>query len=405
MSGVDNRQLRELLDAAVGDPPHRVTVAAVRRRLVRRRVTEAVTVAAAVVALTGLGVAVAVQASRAIPGPTSTPRHPAATSRHDAPRYYVQQSFGGGGRPPQPVVRATATGAVTATVRCPWPGAVVADQGIAATRSQTFFMVCEKVAKNGENYVITGSQIYRLQLTGSGRIGGYFLIPGGLLGRHTLDDITATLDGSEIAVTVGPGTIGAVKPGPSEVFVINTQTGARATWRSGAKVLSAGSLTFTDHGRELEFVGLTPCGRQGKSTCRQLRAISPATTGGQLDRSRLLLPLSALSQSPADYINDVLISPDGSTLIAGVVRSNSPRSSAAVLVIRYSATTGRQLRVLYQLRTGNGFSYHFVSSDPTRRYLLFNAGPTTGTVNGWIDHGRLIPLKPANGSNILYETW
>jgi len=26
-------------------------------------------------------------------------------------------------------------------------------------------------------------------------------------------------------------------------------------------------------------------------------------------------------------------------------------------------------------------------------------------VNGWIDHGRLVPLRPANGDAVGYETW
>ena len=41
------RRLRDLLDAAVGEPPHRISVAAVRRRVIRRRVAECVAAAAA----------------------------------------------------------------------------------------------------------------------------------------------------------------------------------------------------------------------------------------------------------------------------------------------------------------------------------------------------------------------
>jgi hypothetical protein len=44
-------QLRDLLEAAVGDPPHQVTVGAVRRRVVRRRVIESVAAAVAVIAV------------------------------------------------------------------------------------------------------------------------------------------------------------------------------------------------------------------------------------------------------------------------------------------------------------------------------------------------------------------
>ena len=47
MNGMD-RHLRDLLQAAVGEPPHRVTAAAVRRRVIRRRVVEFTAAAAAV---------------------------------------------------------------------------------------------------------------------------------------------------------------------------------------------------------------------------------------------------------------------------------------------------------------------------------------------------------------------
>jgi DNA-binding beta-propeller fold protein YncE len=45
-----DRQLRDLLEAAVGEPPHQVSVEAVRRRVTRRRAVESI-IAAAVVAV------------------------------------------------------------------------------------------------------------------------------------------------------------------------------------------------------------------------------------------------------------------------------------------------------------------------------------------------------------------
>ena len=50
MNGTDG-QLRDLLAAAAGEPPHRISAEAVRRRVIRRRVAEAVAVAVAVAAL------------------------------------------------------------------------------------------------------------------------------------------------------------------------------------------------------------------------------------------------------------------------------------------------------------------------------------------------------------------
>jgi hypothetical protein len=52
-----DRQLRDLLQAAAGEPPHRVTVAAVHRRVIRRRVAE---FAAAAVAVAAIAVAIPV---------------------------------------------------------------------------------------------------------------------------------------------------------------------------------------------------------------------------------------------------------------------------------------------------------------------------------------------------------
>ena len=50
MNAMDGR-LRDLLEAAAGEPPHRISAEAVRRRVIRRRVVEYVTAAAAVAAI------------------------------------------------------------------------------------------------------------------------------------------------------------------------------------------------------------------------------------------------------------------------------------------------------------------------------------------------------------------
>ena len=50
MNGMD-RHLHDLLEAAVGEPPHRVNAEAVRRRVIRRRVVEFAAAAAAVAAI------------------------------------------------------------------------------------------------------------------------------------------------------------------------------------------------------------------------------------------------------------------------------------------------------------------------------------------------------------------
>jgi hypothetical protein len=44
-------------------------------------------------------------------------------------------------------------------------------------------------------------------------------------------------------------------------------------------------------------------------------------------------------------------------------------------------------------------------SAPDGQYLLLDTGPTSGTINGWIDEGRLVPLAPADGDNVFCEVW
>ena len=82
MNGMD-RQVRELLQAAAGEPPHRISAAAVRRRVIRRRAAEFTAGAVALAAIAAL-IPVGIGALGRVTGPP--PAGPAAvrivTSRH-----------------------------------------------------------------------------------------------------------------------------------------------------------------------------------------------------------------------------------------------------------------------------------------------------------------------------------
>lgn len=373
----------------------------------RRRGVGWVAVAVVTVLLAGAGVAVLTRA----PGPLRAIGSSRAPGPLPAgvPRYYVQQSFGGASGP-APVVRSTATSAVTDTVRSPWRQARITD--IAAASHQTFFMVCQLIAGKGVPAVVTGSRIYRFRVSGSGRIGGYSLVRGGMLAGRQADGLAVAADGSEVAVTTGPAAATGAA-GSAEVMVINTRTGAHAVWHNapavpGQMAFGVGDLSLTADGRELAFLGIPRC---IKGPCKptgngeEVRAVSPAGHGGNLSNSRLLLRQSALVRLATGYIDGAVISPDGSSV--AVVEMNTPAGSAdnIMSVVQVSAATGRQLSVRYRVDTGNGFFYRFFSSDPSGRYLLLDAGPSSGTVNGWIDDGRLVQLTPANGTNVFYEAW
>jgi len=395
-----NAQLRDLFTAAVGDPPRRVTVEAVRRRVIRRRRAEWATGTAAVVLLTGLGIVVPGQ----VFGPAATGGGSSAPT--GAPRYYVQTVAPKPGQQ-MTVVRATATGAKTATVRCPWPKSFVANNGLAPADGQTFFLACQK--SSGHPFVVTGTRIYRFQLTSSGRVSGYSLVPGGDLRAVMVDRMTATPDGVQLAVATTPGS----GTRTASIQVINTQTGARAVWHNGTGApgttqFGVGDLSWTRAGRELVFQA-TVC-KPGGTQCAfggQWRVIRHAATGGELDNSKLLLLKSSLTGHAQGYINDSVITPDGSALI--VVALHSPRGAGtpgSIDVVKVDPATGHPIRVLFHEDTGQGVFYRSFAADPSTRFLILNAGPPTGPIhNGWIDQGRLVLLKPADGTNVFYETW
>jgi hypothetical protein len=80
VNGMD-RQLRDLLAAAAGEPPRRVSVEAVHRRVLRRRVAEAAAGAAALAALSAL-IPVGIGVLGRAPAPSNPGPSRMVTSRH-----------------------------------------------------------------------------------------------------------------------------------------------------------------------------------------------------------------------------------------------------------------------------------------------------------------------------------
>ena len=323
----------------------------------------------------------------------------ASQPRSGPPRFYVEQGVGN-----MVLVRATATGAVTAAVRCPAPKSEVAFEGIAATENRAFFIVCVKIIGQGSKRTIA-ERIYRFGVTDSGRISGYSLVPGGALHGLQVGVIAAAPGGSRVAVSVEPAAAhGAQLLGSEKIIIINARTGASTIWqpgpaRPGRNTFAIAALSWVGNGRELRF--LARCVHlpvKNNPRCRgtdvQLGTISAAAGGGRLTGRTLLV------RQVTGFVNDTAISPSGSKLLLVAVHSASARGSASVTVTQFSASTGRKLRVF----TGNGFLYRFFNSDPTGRFLLLDVGPSAGSVNGWIDQGSLIRLKPA-GSGVFYEAW
>src|ERR1700683_2090763 len=384
-------QLNRLFHAAVGDPPGYVSLSAIRRLVVVRRIVMSVTVTVAI-ALAGC-VRLPVSADATGPTPASVSGQAGAP-----PRYYFEEGTinikASPGFRQQNVIRATATGAVTGTVRCPWPHSNVGESAVAAP--QKVYLTCFRGHRDAaQNFVTTGTRIYKFTLTGAGRPVGYSLVPGGVFPGESVGSLTVAASGSDFAAIVGPG-----RPGTgSEILVVNARTGARAGWRGdmlpGGVRFGTPELSLTASGRELGAFGRGKCVKKDQG-CRspgeEMLVLSPALKGGQIASGRKIFVQSQVVNPLDGFINDAFLTPDGTAAIAGV------GDSACVGIVQVSASTGKTVRVLYRRNTGNGFSYRFLSVDPTGKYLLFDAGPPRGPVNGWINNGTLIRLKPQDDS-------
>jgi hypothetical protein len=391
MSGTDTR-LRELLEIAVGEPPGGISAEAVRR-VARRRQTLHTTV-------TAVGAAMACAAVSVVAVGLASSRPTAAGHlAPGVPPFYVQQN------PPlldglfsvdrQAVVRARRTGAITAIVRCPWAGAAISGD-IAAAGHETFFMACLRTRGAGIHVTPVGSRIYRFRVTGKGTVDGYSLVAGAALPGLAVEGLAAAADGSAVASSTFRRS--PLVGGIPTVLVINTRTGAKADWSSAGLGFAPQELSLSPNGRELRFLAFI-----GDSQSLALAQVSPAGRGGSLRTAHALVHMHALAS-----ISYAQVSPDGSIVtVAGVAAASLPGAAGArVTVEQISVQTGKVIRVLFRSAIRNASSLAFrASSDPSGRYIIVVYGNLASSRNGWIDHGRLVPLTPAITAADLIETW
>jgi hypothetical protein len=373
--------LSKLFSTAVGDPPDHVTLSGIRRQVVRRRVIKCATATAAVALAGSIGL-------------TSAP-----------PRYYAELGISGEANHHSQVdvIRSTATGAITGKIRCPWAKSSVYD---ATASTGAFFINCSRGELNGGRPTLDGSRIYRFTVSGSGHASRPVLVPGTQFAGG-IGGLGVSADGSEVVVTTG-GTGSALRT----VVVVNTTTGAHATWTGGilpsGAVFNPEQVSLTGNGKVLAAFGRVHCPKTAaKGTCKsadqEMIEVSPASKGGSLVHGREVFQQSWIGKTSQMYINAAFINASGKTATVGVVNDAASSGIWAGVV---SVKTGRVIKVQYLLTTSNGFSYRFITADPTGQFVLFDAGPPRGAlVNGWVDHGHLVHLKPADGNLADTEAW
>jgi hypothetical protein len=411
VSGTQSR-LRELLDIAAGEPPGSlsVSVTEVRRLARRRRIGRGAAAASAACAVAALGVVVSTLAAGPPTGSSPGPgRLPPATG---VPRYYVQQQYGPATGVPDAVVRDTATGAVTATVHCPWAGALISGR-IAPTGDEAFFVACLRTRESGVHTLVVGSRIYRFQVTSTGAIAGYSLVPGGMLPGLSVTGLTAAADGSQIAMSAFPGGRGLLlgQIGTGDIVVINTRTGAHAVWHGTLRPQSTAPslLTLSPDGRDLAVVVQNSTFGAGIPQDIEVAQVSPAGRGGLLSSARVLVHVPA--PTVPTLVSYAQLGADGSVLTVGELLVPDPVPPSRVprpelVVEQISVATGKVIHVLFTglMRTTSGFGGK-ASSDPSGRYIIVSYGSGQHHSNGWLDHGHLVPLTPATAANPGYETW
>jgi hypothetical protein len=385
-------QLSRLFNAAVGEPPHQVTAHAARRQAFKRRIVTCASVTAALVIAGSIGLAVSANAIAP---------HRVADSRQTLtrPKFYFDADVHSVKRHAvsELVVRSVATGAITGRLNCPGAGPA-AVEGTAATADQTFFIDCTVLSKNQAQL---GIRIYRFKVGATGRVSGFGLVPGGNLPGLRGANLAVTADGSLLAIDLAN-----VRKGPiSEIFVINTKTGAHAVWRAdtlrGGITFHPEDLSFALGGHELAVFGSDTCAGGAGSHCwnpgQEMVAVNPAAKGGNLSSGREIFSQGQVGAPRKSYVADAYLSPDGKTVIASIAQKSGTQ------VVELSAGTAKTLRTL--LKEGPDNSAGTIEVDQSGRFILYQGLHNRvlshhrinhRAFNGWIDHGKLRPLRPVH---------
>jgi hypothetical protein len=389
-------------------PFHPIDPETVRRGALRRRRTASVAVITAVALLSGVGVALAAQRNEPGRGATTGSRSHSPSDFRIAgvPHHYIVRTTSSNGQ--QTTVRSTATGAATARIRCPHPTASAAPWPVAPAANETFFLVCQSAAGQGPSGTPARARIYRFQITAAGRVSSYVPVRDGELSDLNVRAISATPDGSEIAIMAYPGSVRNYAPTiPVDVIVINTRSGARAVWHAarplpGKTVYWPEQVSLTADGQRLAFLTRPQCfhAKNGPRCAvhggQQVRVIDHPASGGELNATRVLVRLSSVLNLSAASVMAAVLSPDGSRLTLAVGGNLAGKTSPdSVSVISVPATGNGRHRLVYRLAAGDGYEYTYFSADPSVRHFLLGAGSLNQTLSGRIAHGRLIRLRPA----------
>jgi hypothetical protein len=301
----------------------------------------------------------------------------AAAADAGMPRYYVI-SPDSGSVSVALEVRNSATGNVTSTVAPP-----------VACTSKTFQIAA---AGNDRDFVFgcpTSQSIafYRLRINSRGLVSAVtpLSIP---VPADWVNDLALTPDGSKLAIGL-QGYNGA----PGALEVVTLATGQVRTWTGGSPF----DLSWTDNGHELGFWS------------GGLRVLDVNAPGNKLNSARLILS----HRVDADDVQEAMLSPDGTTIIASVTYEltlgvHLKPDSVVGGVVEIDARTGRPLRTLLAQHAWHPAQEGglFISAcllgpvDPTGDHLLVSCDKF-----GRLDRGRFTALSGISSDDYFVAAW
>jgi hypothetical protein len=253
-------------------------------------------------------------------------------------------------------VRATATGAVLASVTPPKPYGTFS--AAAGGDGRTFVLAANrwKVARaNGGTFAeATATRFFLLRLGAGGHVRQLTPLPiPAMPVRAVISGFALTRDGSKLAVALRGGTNSG--PGP-EIDVFSLATGAKRawTWPGGGPITNnAGGngqvLSWTADGRTLAF-------QQWVGNDIDVRLLDATTPGGSLQSdSRLAVQWKDDAESfhfvhgRASNVIDgfsAIITGDGTKIVAATASETKHPLNSELAFTEFSASTGKVARVL-----------------------------------------------------------
>lgn len=343
--------------------------------------------------------------------PASAPDTPAV------PRYYLTFTFAADrqfhGLPvTEAVIRDTATGKVTGTVKImtnSFPASVAAT---AAPDGRSFILGTVEQAPRGEY------RFFRLPISAAGKPGHLTELPAYPVPVNAfITGIALSPDGTRLAVSSSYG-VGGSQDGPAAaevgaVEVINLVTGAVRTWTAGMQQghwYQPGQPSWADGDRMIAFTWQQARSMSNDAmTMEGVRLLDTEAPGDNLADARIVMPNKAVNGT----INSVLITPDGRDIL--VATSRDSRGTVAVQISEVPTAGSGPVRVLRTetaraaatTRGALSGSGQVLSLAPGGRYTLVQC-----IQFGWLDldSGRFTPLPaysptPPGQVAIIYGLW